>query len=216
MFHLFRLVTPLATAFAMAAMILPTSLAAQSYIELDTIDLEDDAPGDDLSAYGACLFGSEDDCDAQHESAVSLSLDDVVNCAATGEPSLENVCNIAVRRNENVAAAAESEGTPVAAPAQPLRSIDIEVFFDYDSDEIRADQFAPLLSLARDIRRVGMSDSALLVVGHTDAKGSAAYNYDLSKAPGAVRRTDAEAVCRSVRRRCRDDRSRFRPSALSR
>lgn len=179
MIHTIRLSHLMLVAMTMAA--LATPLVAQSYIELDNIDLdEESSTSEELSAYGTCLFGDDGACDQEHESAVGLSLEDVVNCGGGGDPSLENVCNIAVRRNEKAATDTEAEGTSAAAPAQPLKSIDIELFFDYNSAEIRSDQFTPLLSLARDIRRVGMSDRALLIVGHTDAVGSAEYNHDLS------------------------------------
>lgn len=192
MTHIIRFFRLFAAATTMAALATPS--LAQSYIELENIDLdEESSTNDELSAYGTCLFGDDGACDKEHASAVGLSLDDVVNCGGGGDPSLENVCNIAVRRNETAAAETESEDTSAAAPAQALKSIDIELFFDYNSAEIRSDQFTPLLSLARDIRRVGMSDRALLIVGHTDAVGSAEYNHDLS-----MRR--ARSVARALNR----------------
>jgi outer membrane protein OmpA-like peptidoglycan-associated protein len=64
--------------------------------------------------------------------------------------------------------------------AAPLPSIDLEVLFEYASDQLRADQIAGLYALAQDLRGVDFSGRRLVLMGHTDAAGSAALNRDLS------------------------------------
>lgn len=53
------------------------------------------------------------------------------------------------------------------------------LMYDFDSDAIRAEAGANLQNLAVSLRKY--SNTVLLVVGHTDALGSSAYNQDLSQ-----------------------------------
>ncbi|MCK6478393.1 MAG: OmpA family protein [Phycisphaerales bacterium] len=52
------------------------------------------------------------------------------------------------------------------------------LLFDFDSDAIRSDAGANLRTLATSLKKYANTD--LLIVGHTDALGSTAYNQDLS------------------------------------
>lgn len=54
------------------------------------------------------------------------------------------------------------------------------MFFDYASDQLRGDQMGPLFALAQDLREVDFSGRQLVLMGHTDAVGSAGFNRDLS------------------------------------
>ena len=137
-------------------------VAAQSTITLDSFDLDDNTPP---SAVG-CLTGDAD-CDPDMRSERSFSLEDVVNLGI-------------VDRREVVAPEGADEGEAAARAAAPLPSIDIEVLFDYDSDRLRGDQLGPLLALALDLRGIDFSGRQLVLMGHTDAVGSHAYNRDLS------------------------------------
>lgn len=51
--------------------------------------------------------------------------------------------------------------------------------FDFDIDEIRPDA-APILNVIAETIRRDLPDTQLLVVGHTDSKGTDAYNDDLA------------------------------------
>jgi len=62
-----------------------------------------------------------------------------------------------------------------------LASIDLEINFDYDSDRISAKAKPALVQLGIALRDDGFKDAVFLVSGHTDAKGSDAYNLDLSE-----------------------------------
>ncbi|MDA1081076.1 MAG: peptidoglycan-associated lipoprotein Pal [Gemmatimonadetes bacterium] len=86
------------------------------------------------------------------------------------------------------AAAAAAEASRMeAARADARRKLDAAVYFDYDMDEIRADQAAtldakvPVLNANADIR--------LRISGHTDERGSDEYNIALGqRRAAAVRR----------------------------
>jgi len=52
------------------------------------------------------------------------------------------------------------------------------LLYDFDSDAIRPDAAQNLQSLATSLQKY--SDTELLIVGHTDALGTTAYNQDLS------------------------------------
>lgn len=52
------------------------------------------------------------------------------------------------------------------------------LLFDFDSDAIRADAATNLRNLSESLKKY--PDTQLLIVGHTDALGSATYNQDLS------------------------------------
>jgi outer membrane protein OmpA-like peptidoglycan-associated protein len=53
------------------------------------------------------------------------------------------------------------------------------LLFDFDSDVIRSDAGANLNTLAESLKEY--DNSNLLIVGHTDAKGTESYNLDLSE-----------------------------------
>lgn len=52
------------------------------------------------------------------------------------------------------------------------------LLYDFDSDAIRSDAGANLRNLATSLKKY--ADTELLIVGHTDARGSTEYNQDLS------------------------------------
>ena len=58
-------------------------------------------------------------------------------------------------------------------------TFDSGLLFDFDSDAVRGNARSNLDALAENINKYG--DSDLLIVGHTDAVGSANYNMGLSK-----------------------------------
>ncbi|WP_375698440.1 OmpA family protein [Pseudophaeobacter sp. TrK17] len=60
------------------------------------------------------------------------------------------------------------------------RALDVEVFFDFGSAELGAKAKSQLMPLGQALASDLLSGSRYLVVGHTDAKGSADYNRKLS------------------------------------
>lgn len=99
--------------------------------------------------------------------------------------------------------------TPAPPPAPPnytappptqgsyaLPSVAITIEFDFDSDQIRADQFGKLTAIVGALTDPALAGTSYAIIGHTDAKGSAAYNCDLSlrRASSVTRALDAAYV----------------------
>jgi outer membrane protein OmpA-like peptidoglycan-associated protein len=61
-----------------------------------------------------------------------------------------------------------------------LPAIDLEVFFNFDSSEITPEALPILKKLGAALSDEKLKGSVFLVAGHTDAKGSDAYNLSLS------------------------------------
>lgn len=69
---------------------------------------------------------------------------------------------------------------PVRVVIDRARSLDFDVYFDFDSDRLNADARASLRELGRALASPDLADYDFLIAGHTDARGSDAYNADLS------------------------------------
>ena len=61
------------------------------------------------------------------------------------------------------------------------RSINIEVYFDFDSSALTSKAIAQLKPLGEALSSEDLGSGRYLIIGHTDAKGSAAYNQTLSE-----------------------------------
>lgn len=62
----------------------------------------------------------------------------------------------------------------------PVYSVDVAILFDFDSDAIRASEWAKLDTLAAALSHESLAATPFVLVGHTDAQGADAYNCDLS------------------------------------
>ncbi len=99
---------------------------------------------------------------------------------------------------EQVAAPARPKETPPAPTPPPASrpspdaaiesaeknqrpSVDLEVLFAYKSAEITDAAAAALRPLGRALSDARLAGDAFLIAGHTDAKGGAAYNLELSQ-----------------------------------
>jgi outer membrane protein OmpA-like peptidoglycan-associated protein len=67
------------------------------------------------------------------------------------------------------------------AEAKEAPSIDLEIYFDYKSAEVTPKAVAVLNTLGRALSDARLADDSFLIAGHTDAKGGAAYNLELSQ-----------------------------------
>jgi outer membrane protein OmpA-like peptidoglycan-associated protein len=148
-----------------------TPVQSQSTITLDSFDLSapvnsnvQAATPAEQEGVASCLFLPEG-CEKTSAGSRSFSLDDVVNLGI-------------VNRSEVKLDADPEEAARVAAT--PLPSIDLEVMFEYASDTLSGDQIGDLYALARELQNVDFSGRQLVLMGHTDGVGSAAYNRDLS------------------------------------
>lgn len=68
---------------------------------------------------------------------------------------------------------------PAALDVMP--SVDIEIYFDYNSASITPQAAATLAVLAQALSDPRLAAARFLIGGHTDAKGGADYNLDLSE-----------------------------------
>ena len=68
-----------------------------------------------------------------------------------------------------------------ARSASQAPSIDLEIFFDYNSAEITPRAAAALTPLGRALSDARLAGDAFLIAGHSDAKGGADYNLALSQ-----------------------------------
>ena len=73
------------------------------------------------------------------------------------------------------------ERTEVAAIAKERPSIDLEIYFDYNSAEIASKAVPDLMSLGRALTNPSLQGGVFLLSGHTDAKGGQDYNLQLSE-----------------------------------
>ena len=82
-----------------------------------------------------------------------------------------------------------SEIKPAMKPDEAIKraetkeapSVDLEIFFDYKSAQITPQAMAILNTLGRALSDARLADDAFLIAGHTDAKGGADYNLELSQ-----------------------------------
>ena len=76
---------------------------------------------------------------------------------------------------------------PPAAPVVETLTLGADAYFDFDKASLKPAGRAKLDRLSSDLRRVA-SVSSILIVGHTDSKGSEEYNFRLGQ-----RRADSVA-----------------------
>lgn len=72
------------------------------------------------------------------------------------------------------------EANAVKVVIDRSRSLDFDVYFDFDSASLNGEARASLRELGRALASPDLADYDFLIAGHTDAKGSDAYNADLS------------------------------------
>lgn len=62
-----------------------------------------------------------------------------------------------------------------------LPSVDLEIYFDYDSAKITPRAKPKLETLSKALTDTRLKGKTFLIAGHTDARGSSAYNQSLSE-----------------------------------
>ena len=73
------------------------------------------------------------------------------------------------------------ERAEVATIARERPSIDLEIYFDYNSAEIANKAVPDLMNLGRALTNPALQGGTFLLSGHTDAKGGPDYNQGLSE-----------------------------------
>jgi outer membrane protein OmpA-like peptidoglycan-associated protein len=107
--------------------------------------------------------------------------------ALKGKPSAEDIARALARpegepvmRTRGIVLNTPGGTAPAAAPAGK-RAIDLEVLFEFDSSRLTADGRDVLDALGGALMSKELSDVRVVMLeGHTDAKGSDAYNNSLS------------------------------------
>jgi outer membrane protein OmpA-like peptidoglycan-associated protein len=74
-----------------------------------------------------------------------------------------------------------TEDLPGAAKPGPLVSVDVEIFFDYNSATPATASLPDIQTLATAITDERFASKRFVILGHTDARGSDSYNLDLSE-----------------------------------
>jgi outer membrane protein OmpA-like peptidoglycan-associated protein len=69
----------------------------------------------------------------------------------------------------------------VATIAEEKPKIDLEINFEFNSDQISKSAMPTVEALAKALNSSAIKGSTILVAGYTDAKGSAPYNQELSE-----------------------------------
>ena len=103
----------------------------------------------------------------------------------TGAPSpndvkRQNLIN-GLRSASKTRSLSGEERDQLAAVVKERPSIDLEIYFDYNSAQITSRATPDLVSLGRALTDADLKGGVYLVAGHTDAKGSAEYNQQLSE-----------------------------------
>lgn len=137
---------------------------AQSTITLDDFDLGSEPAK--ASEMETCLADRANCKNAEFKSSATFSIDDVVA--------------LGIVDREEVKVEPASTGSGGQTSTDPLPSIDMEILFDYDSDRLRPDQYGKLGELSKLLKGGKFADYRFAFLGHSDAKGSQAYNQDLS------------------------------------
>nr|MEC9417695.1 OmpA family protein [Pseudomonadota bacterium] len=165
-------------AFLLIFISLALPAAAQSTITLEDFDLGGDtkpatSASRDASAPAEtdmekCLLDQAACSNSEFKSNTALSMDDVVNLKL-------------VDREGAASPPPPVGGSSETASSAPLPTIDMEILFDYNSASLRPDQAAKITELSRILSQDKFKNYRFLLLGHTDAKGSAQYNLALSQ-----------------------------------
>lgn len=67
------------------------------------------------------------------------------------------------------------------AAERELPRVDLDIPFDFNSDTLRSDVMADLVTIGRALSTEDLATSRFILAGHTDGVGSAAYNQELSE-----------------------------------
>lgn len=143
---------------------------AQAVIPLDSVKLSGSKKSQEGSSSNSkikdCLLNSEG-CSHEYKIGAEITMDEVLKFELIDRDKLD----------AEVGSASSSESTVFHTP---LPSVDMEILFDYNSYFIRPDQKQRLIELGDTLSSSEFNNFHFLFFGHTDAKGSATYNQNLS------------------------------------
>lgn len=114
------------------------------------------------------------------------TVDSIIDSLKADAPEADQGQTRALR--PGAASMATSAPPPAAKPAKAA-SINMQINFEFNSDEISGSSEKTMATLAKALASPQLESRSFTVVGHTDAKGSAGYNKALSdRRAAAVRR----------------------------
>lgn len=106
--------------------------------------------------------------------------------ANLGKPSLSSdqkaLINSLATRGTRAISVEERKTITKIAKETKSPSIDLEILFDYNSSAIRPASMPNIIKLGQALSDDSLKGGTFIVAGHTDARGSAAYNLKLSQA----------------------------------
>lgn len=105
--------------------------------------------------------------------AQSYKADDIIKHFGGGTP------NLGVSRG--LCVGTEAECSKAGHVVKPAAAFDLVVRFKYNSDVLEPDAKSNLDEFAKALKDPQLAASSFLVEGHTDARGSADYNLNLSE-----------------------------------
>lgn len=115
------------------------------------------------------------------------SVDSIINSLKVDDTQQEQGQTRALR--PGAASMSTTAPAPVAKPAPKPASINMQIQFDFNSDRISGASEQTMANLAAALSSPQLESRKFTVIGHTDAKGSDAYNKALSdRRAAAVRR----------------------------
>lgn len=95
-------------------------------------------------------------------------------------PETRVLQGVRVERSDNVDVLAP-DGRQVRVRIDRARALDFDVFFPFDSAELTPAARRSLAALGTALASSELAGASYLVAGHTDARGSASHNDDLSR-----------------------------------
>jgi OmpA-OmpF porin, OOP family len=131
----------------------------------------------------ACLVGAGSEAVAEDV----MDAEDIVKSlrasAAPGrEMSAEDIVSSLRARIAVLPREGEQAAAPLATPEiDNAGQVSLEIFFDYNSANIRTESFQSLLTLAQALASPELVKAQIMIVGHTDSAGSREYNLSLSE-----------------------------------
>lgn len=192
-------------ALGVAAMVPTASHAQQSIERLEPMDLGEflgEAPQKKPAALADCLAGNADECGPKAAQA-SRSF------------SRSDLCDLGVAEGADCRVAATTK-TPKLKSGErtrlliveddepdttPLPSIDVEILFASGEDAPLPSSGPELRALAETVSDPRFADARFVVIGHTDAAGSDAYNQALSSRRATAVRDQLMLLTGAERRR---------------
>ncbi len=137
------------------------------------------AGGITLSAIASTAVAAERPSEAQILDALKPTTK--MRSLSSGQQDVEERHFIDQLRTVKSRSLTTEERHKVATIAKQKPSIDLEVYFNYNSAEIAPRAVPDLTNLGRALSDPELRGSVFLVSGHTDAKGSDEYNQRLSE-----------------------------------